>query len=166
MIWKAFALCSQGIAFASKLQHVISKRVHMIKAAELRELFFDDKWHKVLLHGLTQGNVILCTVGDPYHLKPLSFHLAICNILSCFGWGRDSLVTGRKFRLTRKKINSGHYMYLNKKLSQKGMVPYAHPHSRLLSRKLATFFHFIFSNFQCSVYMLCWMCEWLDKPTE
>lgn len=42
-MWKAFALCSQGMAFASKLQHVISKRAHMIKAAELQELFFDDK---------------------------------------------------------------------------------------------------------------------------
>lgn len=92
------------MAFASKLQHVISKRGHMIKAAELQELFFDDKWHKVLLHGFTQGNAILCTVGDPYHLKPLSFRLAICNILSCFGWGGDSLVTGRKFSWPERKL--------------------------------------------------------------
>lgn len=46
----------------------------MIKAPELQRQSFDEPQRtKVLLHGLTRGNVMLCTVGDPYHLKSLSF---------------------------------------------------------------------------------------------
>lgn len=83
-----FVLCSGGMAFASKLRYIIRKRLHMIKEAELWGLCFDYERHKVILHELTRGNVILCTGGDLYHLKSLSFLYVICEILSCFDLGR------------------------------------------------------------------------------
>lgn len=66
-------------------------RLHMTTMAALQGLNFNDECHKTLLHGLTPGKVILCTVRDLCHLESLSFLSAICRVLLCLGCGRSCI---------------------------------------------------------------------------
>lgn len=89
LIFKLLLHCTQNaMAFDCKLHYIIRELVHVIKATTLQGLNLNDECHKMLLHWLSPGNVILCPVRDLCHLESLSFLLVICRILAYLHWER------------------------------------------------------------------------------